>query len=276
MTGDARYRRYLALRRRFAVSRELAAATLAWAEPLARKALGVHARRDQLGLGDSLPYLCYPTTGADNGGWGELMPVWFKPYERPLPIFVLDNWALVALLWEQWLGDLEPVVDAADLARIFLGGDLLIPFLPPVQGGGNFLRHGALPLSLAVLWLERAARDAFLAGCEAGARRFTATHGLADRPDLGPYLAQVEFEAFFLAEGRQIAGAAAVRAFLADPAQFDAYAALFGGLCLSLAALHAAYGPDWESWIFQTMNVAYRLKDFGLAPLARWLATEGR
>jgi len=26
------------------------------------------------------------------------MPLWFKPYDRPVPLYCLDNWALFALL----------------------------------------------------------------------------------------------------------------------------------------------------------------------------------
>jgi hypothetical protein len=65
---------YLELRQRFRISRELAVETLAWAEPLARKALGVHAQRDQMDLGEALQYLPVMTSAEDNGGWGELMP----------------------------------------------------------------------------------------------------------------------------------------------------------------------------------------------------------
>ncbi len=164
--------RYLALRPRFAVSRELAGAALAWAEPLARRALGAHAGRDRLGMGEELQVYPVLTSPAENGGWGELMPVWFKPYERPLPIFVLDNWAMVALVWGDWMGEIGPALNIQNLTRILLSSSLLIPFLPATQRGSYFLRHGALTVLLALLWLPAPEREPLLAGLAAGGQRF--------------------------------------------------------------------------------------------------------
>lgn len=265
---------YLEYRRDFAVSRELATATLEWAEPLARQALGVHAHRDGLGMGEKLQYIPAMTSAADNGGWGELMPAWFKPYERPLPIFILDNWALTACIWQSWFGNVGPEFNVENLLKIFLGGDLLIPFLPQVQGGGYFLRHGAFTMLLGVLWLEPASRDAFLAYNSRGARRFAEAYDLRHQADLEQFIGQLEFEALFLAEGAKIGGQEKVRDFLADEAMFSAYAALFGGLCFSLVALYDWYGPDWQSWIFQKVNLDYRLGRFGLQAWAKWLGVE--
>jgi hypothetical protein len=265
---------YLELRQRFRISRELAVETLAWAEPLARKALGVHAQRDQMDLGEALQYLPVMTSAEDNGGWGELMPAWFKPYERPLPIYILDNWALPALIWREWLVDVGQVYNAQNLLKIILGGDLLIPFLPKVQGGGRFLRHGAFTVYLAILWLGTETRDVFLEAVSKGADLFAEKHRLRERDDLQEFIEQVEFEAFFIAEGSKIGGDEQVRAFLANDSQYQAYADLFGALCFSLAALHDWYGLDWESWIFQKVNLDYRLARFGLEAWEKWLGRE--
>ncbi|MFQ5419042.1 MAG: hypothetical protein ACE5EY_01635 [Anaerolineae bacterium] len=262
---------YLEYRQTFAASRELAEQTLAWAEPLARQALGVHAQRDQMEMGDRLHTLLVMTSAENNGGWGELMPVWFKPYERPLPIYVLDNWAMMALLWQYWLGEIGPDFNVENLLKIFVGGDLLIPFLPKTQGGGGFLQHGAFPIFLAILWLEPDSRNAFMKAIASGARRFAGDHNLRRQEDLRDYLAQVEFEAFFIAEGSKIGGEEKIRAFLADESRFQTYAALFGGLCFSLAALYDWYGTDWAEWIFQKLNLDYRLARFSLDAWANWL-----
>ncbi len=195
---------YLEYRGRFAVSRELAGQTLEWAEPLARQALGVHALRDNLDLGEKLQFIPVMTSASDNGGWGELMPVWFKPYERPLPIFILDNWAMIASVWQYWIGDVSPEYNVENLLKIFLGGDLLIPFMPQVQGGGNFLRHGALTMLLGILWLEPEARDAFISFSRNGAQRFAETYALRSQANLDKFIGQLEFEAIFVAEGAKI------------------------------------------------------------------------
>jgi hypothetical protein len=265
------YNQYLKYRRRFAVSRELAVKTVAWAEPLAQQALGAHAQRDQMEMGDGLQTYIVLTSAEDNGGWGELMPVWFKPYERPLPLFILDNWAMVALLWQQWLGEIGSAFNIENLLKIFVGGDLLIPFLPKTQGGGGFLQHGAFPIFLAILWLEDEDRNRFMQAIASGARRFADSHSLAQQEDLRAYLGQVEFEAFFIAEGSTIGGEEKIRTFLTNETQFQSYMDLFGGLCFSLAALFDWYGPNWTEWIFQKLNLDYRLARFSLNAWAKWL-----
>ncbi len=266
--------RYLELRERFGVTRQMAVEALAWAEAPARRALGAYAGRDRLAAGDELPVLPVLTRPEDNGGWGELMPVWFKPYERPVPLFILDNWALSALIWQHWIDDIGPAFRAETLLRIMAGSSLLIPFLPATQRGGNFLRHGALTVLLAVLWLEPADRDAWLAGAAVGARRFAEERRLREQPDLIQAAAWLEAEAFMMAEGRKIAGDEQVRAFLSAGEVFNTFAALYGGLCFSLAALYDHYGRDWEAWVYQAVNVHYRYATFGLEAWTRWLGID--
>jgi hypothetical protein len=265
------YERYLEYRRRFAVSREMAVSTLEWAEPLARQALGIHAQRDMMDMGDKLQFIPVMTTNTENGGWGELMPIWFKPYERPVPIFILDNWAMLALMWQYWLGDVGSAFSIKNLLRIFVGGDLLIPFLPEVQRGGHFLRHGVFTIFLGTLWLEPEVRDAFVAYNTAAANRFANAYQLDQQADLSGAMSQLEFEAFFVAEGNRVGGEKGIQDFLANTSQFETYAALFGGLSLSLAAYYDWYGPNWEQWVFQKVNVDYRLARFGLEAWAKWL-----
>jgi hypothetical protein len=118
---------------------------------LAREALAIHAQRQTLVDGE-LPAHLVMTTPATNGSWGELMPVWFKPYERPVPLYCLDNRALFALLYRRAFG---PEAEASaftidNLRRVVVGADLLIPFLPGTDGAGRFLRYGVLPMLLAM------------------------------------------------------------------------------------------------------------------------------
>jgi len=263
---------YLALRARFAVTRELVQSALSWAQPLAMEALGIHTQRQTLVEGE-LPAYGVMTTPPTNGGWGELMPVWFKPYERPVPLYCLDNWALFALLYRSAFG---PQAGASaftveDLVRVVIGADLLIPFLPGTDGGGRFLRHGALPVLLAILWLEPETRAAWLAMHACGAHYFAAENDLDRVENLAEYLERVEQDAWLVAEREPVAGDAAVGAFLADASRARQYAMLFGGLCLGISAVTADYGVDWRQWIFQAMNVAYRLPGFGTIPRGKVL-----
>ena len=264
---------YLELRPRFAVTRERAQRALAWAQPLAMEALGIHTQRQTLVEGE-LPAYVVLTTPETNGGWGELMPVWFKAYERPVPLYCLDNWVLFALLYRSACG---PDVDVStftveNLVRVVVGADLLIPFLPGTDGAGRFLRHGALPILLAILWLEPEARNAWLAMHDCGARHFAVENDLSRVENLGEYLERVEHDAWLVPEREPVAGEASVSAFLADATRTRQYAMLFGGLCLGVSALAADYGIDWRQWIFQAVNVAYRLPGFGLDQIAAWLS----
>ena len=263
---------YLQSRPACAVTRDIAQRTLAWAQPLAMDALGIHTQRQTLVDGE-LPAYVVMTTPETNGGWGELMPVWFKAYERPVPLYCLNNWALFAMLYRSAFG---PEADLStftleNFVRVVIGADLLIPFLPGTEGAGRFLLHGALPMLLAILWLEPATRDAWLTMHASGARLFAVEHHLRRVENLGEWLEHVENAAWHATERERIAGETAVRGFLADSDRAGPYRLLFGGLCLSVSALAAALGVEWRQWIFQTINVAYRLPDFGLAELAAWL-----
>jgi hypothetical protein len=263
---------YREARSRFAVTRDLARQALAWAQPFAMESLGIHAQRQTLIDGELPAYLAM-TTPETNGGWGELMPLWFKPYERPVPFYCLDNWTLFALLYQSAFGsDADTsAFTIENLARVMFGADLLIPFLPGADGTGRFLRHGALPMLLAMLWLESGTREAWLAMHACGARRLASEKNLRQIGAPGNYLDRVEQDAWMVAEGAGIAGEA-IGAFLADVNRAQPYATLFSGVCLSVSALAAEYGADWRRWIFQAVNVAYRLPDFGLAQLEAWLS----
>jgi hypothetical protein len=263
---------YLKLRQQFAVTRESAVRALEWAEPLAREALGHYAHREKLGLGEQMQIIPVLTTPADNGGWGEMMPAWFKPYERPLPLFILDNWATPALCWRYWLGDIGPAFCIDNLLKIFTTSSILIPLMPATQRGGAFLRQGALTVLLGLLWLPPAEHEPFLAALPAAASRFAERHRWREKTDLAQAAEWLEAEAFLMVEGQRIHGEEKLRAFFADTPRFESFAALYGGLSFSLAALYHEYGPNWQDWIYQAANVHYRYAAFGLEAWAKWLS----
>ncbi len=263
------FREYLEQKSHFAVSRALAQSALDLAQPLAMEALGIHTQRQTLVEGE-LPAHIVMTKPETNGGWGELMPLWFKAYDRPVPLHCLDNWALFALLYRSSFG-LEADTSAFtvdNLLRVVVGADLLIPFLPSTDGAGNFLRHGALPILLGILWLEPDARDAWLKMHEQGARIFTADFDLHDNNGLADRLGQIETAAWLVSERALVAGDAAVSAFLTDSTRVTQYSMLFSGLCLSVSALAAALGGEWRQWVFQAVNVGYRTPEFALSHIA--------
>ena len=67
------------------------------------------------------------------------------------------------------------------------------------------------------------------------------------------------------------AEAQALLEFLANPDLYETFAALYGGLSFSVAALYAQYGSQWQDWVFQAVNVHYRYASFGLEAWTRWL-----
>lgn len=265
---------YQALRSHFAVSGASARRALADVQPRAQEALGLHAQRQTL-IDGELPAYIVMTSPETNGGWGELMPVWFKAYERPVPLHCLDNWALFAALYRASLGPggLDSFT-CGTLLRVVLGADLLMPFLPGTDGAGRFVRHGMLPLLLSILWLEPPVRDAWLGLHVRGAQAAISggvLPGGADGAELAAWLDRVEDDAWLVPERGLVAGQASVAAFLADPHRARPYTALFPAICVMISALAAAWGVDWRRWVFQAVNVGYRRPDFALPELAAWL-----
>src|SRR5574341_925054 len=250
---------------RYTVSRAMVQRVLAGVQPLAIEALGLQAARHVLWDG-WLPVNPVMTTPDTNGGWGELMPVWFKPYERPVPLYCLGNWALFADLYRDALGLVgsQDAFNVESLLRVILAADILLPFLPTTQGMGRFLRHGALTVFLSICWLDAPIRDAWLAlhdnGAHILAREMTQ---LTSDDELDRWLTEVETNAFLVAEQRRVAGEDSVREFLTHGGHYEAYLRLMQCLCLSVAALAGRYGVNWREWASQAVSLHYPLARFG-------------
>jgi hypothetical protein len=104
----------------------------------------------------------YPvmTTPQENGGWGHLMPFWFKPQERPVPFYTLNNWALFALVYAHSFGPsnearrlVEQVFTVENVVQVVVGTNLQLPFLPTTQGRGSFFRQGMFPFLLSMFFV---------------------------------------------------------------------------------------------------------------------------
>jgi len=157
--------------------------------------------------------------------------------------------------------------------RVVIGADLLIPFLPSTDGAGRFLRHGAMPILLSILWLEPNVREAWLAMHERGAQKFSKESQLGQTENISGYLEQIENEAFLVPEQKKVVSESAARSFLDDAVHINQYRALFSGLCLSVTSLAATLGTDWRRWIFQAVNVGYRTPEFGVTEIGTWLSS---
>ena len=265
---------YLKDRGRFAVNREQVQRVLSAIQPLALELLGRYSQRHILWDGE-LPVNPIMTTPETAGGWGELMPIWFSPSDRPMPLYCLDNWALFAGLYQRGLtikGD-EPAFSTENLLRILLASDLLMPFMPSTDGSGHFLQNGAMTILLGVLWLDEPDRAAWLdfhrKGAEALRKKTKQT--FESPQDVGKWLTNIEMEAFLVPEFGTVAGEDSVKAFLEDAGRYQMYQSLFESLSLSVIALYDHYGPDWREWSFQMVNVHYRTPGFGLEAIAAWM-----
>ncbi|NNJ13421.1 hypothetical protein EKD04_024140, partial [Chloroflexales bacterium ZM16-3] len=268
---------YLAYRERFGVEVGQVRQALADLQAPAIEALSVYGLQ-HLWQGE-LPAYAVMTTPEQNGGWGHLMPVWFRPHERPIPMHTLDNWALFALAYAHSFGPSDQaqaligqVFSAEHLLWATLGTNLLLPFLPSTQGRGLFLRHGMLPFLLGILWLPEPARAGWLRLHELGAARFLATRGDLLRGDIAANLAELEFTIFAAMEQADITSDEAVAGLLAGGSDLSRlYADLFGAICMSVTALARRYRreglDEWRTWAPQEIGVGYRLDDYALAAL---------
>ena len=289
---------YRSHKSRFAVDRDLVRRSLAICEPLVIEALSVLAQ-PHLWRGE-LPVYPVMTTPQANGGWGHLMPVWFKPQDRPIPLYALDNWTLFALVYAQSFGPsdearrlVSQVFTVESVVRVVVGTQLQLPFLPSTQGRGRFFRHGMLPFLLSILWLEEDERRAWFRLHELGARRFIerrspTSHALRLSPTanaLPAWLDELEHTIFGRLERNAVTSDQAVTALLCGsddagdspelPSLLSLYQDMFGAVCLGITALAAHYRNKsldaWRDWIMQELIMPYRMHDYGIEAITSLL-----
>lgn len=281
------YAGYQHYKDRFGVSQDLMRHSLSACEPFAIEALSIYAQRHL--WQDELPYFSVMTTPVENGGWGRLLPMWFKPHERPVPFYSLDNWALFALFYARSFGPspeagglMESFFQVESLVQVVAGSNLLLPFLPSTQGTGVFFRHGMLPYLLSILWLDKDHTEAWLRLHELGAEGFIASQTLQDDDDPVERLKEMEFQVFGRIERNNIESEQAVDRFLLeastdkDDSLSSFYQLLFGAINLGVTALAQEYASkplrDWRSWIYQELSFPYRLPEYGAQAIRNLLA----
>jgi hypothetical protein len=276
-------------RGRFAVDRDLVRRSITICEPLVIEALSVLVQ-PHLWRGE-LPVYPVMTSPPENGGWGHLMPVWFKPQDRPIPLYALDNWALFALVYAHSFGPsdeakrlVSQVFTAENVVRVVVGTQLQLPFLPSTQGRGHFFRHGMLPFLLSILWLEEDERRAWLRLHEFGAQRFIERRSPASHA-LRALLDELEYAIFGRLERNAVTGDQAVTAFLSGsddsvespelPSLLSLYQDMFGAVGLGITALAAYYRSKpldaWRDWILHELIMPYRMHDYGIEAITSLL-----
>lgn len=274
----ADYQQYAA---QFMVNRAFIGEQMATRQALVIEALGVHAERYMWQA--ELPVYPVMTTAEKNGGWGQLMPFWFKPQDRPIPYYTLDNWALFALTYAHSFGPsaeaqalVERFFTVETVTQVVVGTNLQLPFLPTTQGRGRFLRNGMLPFLLAILWLEDETRQAWLRLHQLGAAHFIEAQDLAACANPIDRLTELEYAIFSHIEHNEVLSEEAVAQFLDDnltnstetPSLVSLYQALFGGIGLGITALANEYRDKpltaWREWILTEITMPYRMPDYGI------------
>jgi hypothetical protein len=266
----------------FAVDRDLIRRTMAICEPLVIEALSTFVQ-PHLWRGELAAYPVM-TTPQENGGWGHLMPFWFKPQERPVPFYTLNNWALFALVYAHSFGPsnearrlVEQIFTVENVVQVVVGTNLQLPFLPTTQGRGSFFRQGMFPFLLSMLWLEEDVGQRWLRLHQLGAQHFIERENLATCEDPIAMLTEMEHTIFNRLERNTINNDEAVAVFLSSPASsseettspslLSLYRHMFGAINLGITAL-AGYYQDkplkaWREWVMQELIMPYRMPDYG-------------
>ncbi len=276
----------------FRVDRNFIQRKIAHCEPLVIEALGVYAQRYL--WRDELPVYPVMTTSDKNGGWGHLMPFWFKPQDRPMPFYTLDNWALFALVYAHSFGPsneakelVKQVFTIENVGQVIVGTNLQLPFLPATDGHGSFFRQGMLPFLLSILWLDEDTRQSWLRLHQLGSAHFIKTQNLTSHDDPVATLNNLEHTIFNRLERNTVNNDKAVAAFLSvvdDPNQMTTtpsllslYQDMFGAINLGITAL-ATYYQDkplkaWRDWVMPELIMPYRLPDYGTEAIKNLLTT---
>lgn len=264
---------YFEQKQHFDVDRELIQNALDASQAVAIKALHGFARGLWQG---ELPVYVSMTTPLENGGWGHLMPLWFKPSERPVPFYTLENWALFSLVYADSFGEdaetvalIDKVFTIENIVRLVAGTNILLPFLPTTDGQGYFFRHGMLPYLISVLWMDEHIKNDMLKLHESGARNFIRRHDLAAREDVFEWLGQHEHSVFSRLERNNIVDDEAIDELLSQQlpgSLFESYQFMFGAINLGVTALVRAYQDkpldEWETWFYQELSYPYRMPNF--------------
>ena len=266
------------------VDQAYAEAMVAYAQPRALAVLGDQAPPDATD-GD-LPVTVH-VVSAEESSHGQLMPAWPVIEKRPVPIYVLENWGLFLYLLRATVG--EPAestqwVDRlfCDRSRIQVGitNDVVQAFVNyPPPSSYSFVRHHALMLFLAILWLPEPQRSGWLQILDWCSRTLCDECdilGLAD-PLQWVETVAVDGARILRDHGPTTQTDEGVAAFLADEAVLTSYLPYLGTTSLAVASLSYQYGfspaAERPSWQTHAANVWHAEPDFNTAWMLAFLET---
>ena len=250
---------------------------LAWSQPIAQTTMMDDAKKHL--VDGRLPIkmeLVTTQPSADRGRNGHLMPCWFDATQRPVPMYVLDNWAFYMGAWKASVyaqrADIERVNAAMrleDRLKVAIGNDTVQPFVPdPPAGTYRWHRHHALLLFTGTAWLPEERQREWFWLYDLGARNLCRREGLAGKPDLHAWLEQAERDGrdMMTYGGQQVKDDAGVRAFLADADKWTKYERYLCIAMLGMAALYPQYAkvPSEKrtEWLHHQLFVEHAKADY--------------
>ena len=253
-----------------------------YAQPHALSALGTLASAQQVG---SLLPVIPQVIPVEEGKFGQLMPAWPVTDARPVPIYILKNWGLALFLLRATVGEpagASAAVDALfrDHSRIQIGitNDVLQGFVgdPPRY---SFVRHHALMLFLATLWLPEPQRRGWLEIFGYCSRTLDRECRLSAESDpLGWLEAAAAAGARILAEhGPSTRHDEGVATFLTNRSLLAEYLPYLGATSLAVAALahqHDLCPPDERpAWRTRQVTAGHADPDFNTTWILDYLET---
>ena len=276
-----------ALRPLCAVDQAYAEAVTASAQPRAIAVLGGAATAH---LVDGRLPVVPRVIPADEGRFGQLMPAWPETEQRPVPIDILDNWGLALFLLRATVGEppearerVEVLFGDRSRIRIGVTNDVLQGFVnDPPPTSYSFVRHHALMLFLATLWLPEAQRRGWLEVFDRCSVTLCRECALLESPDpLGWIDRTAGTGASILAEhgpGTRSDGGSA--AFLENDETLAPYLCYLGTTSLAVASVAHQYErcspAERPAWRTRAATVWHAEPDFNTAWILEYLDTVHR
>ena len=253
------------------------------AQPHAISALGDQARLHV--VDGQLPVVVHVVPAVE-GKFGQLMPALPVTDLRPVPISILENWGLALFLQRATVG--EPAQASAkvdglfrDRSRIRIGitNDVLQGFVRDPPSNYSFVRHHALMLFLATLWLPEPQRRGWFEIFHLCSRTLCDECGLHHKADpLGWLEATARAGAQILGEyGPATRDDEGVASFLQNGPVLAEYLPYLGATSLAVAALAHQHdlcpSDERQAWRTRQVSAGHAEPDFNTTWILEYLET---
>lgn len=274
-----------ALRPFCAVNEAYAEEMVEYAQPHALSVLGWRAPPSEE-LDGVLPVVA-EVVSANDGIFGQLMPAWPMTGQRPVTIYVLDNWGFYLYLLRNTVSEPEEatrIVDQlfCDSSRIQVGitNDVIQAFVnhPPAPSY-SFVRHHALMLFLGILWLPERQQRGWLEIMNWCSRTLCREYRLHEMADPLKWIDTIALTGNRILEeyGPSTRTDEGVAALLNNKAVLAEFFPYLGATSLAIASLGYQYSlcpkAEHEMWQTQAANIWHAEPDFNTDWILDYLET---